>query len=478
MGWWLLQHLCTTGILIGLMLSACRKLPKRPALQHGLWVIVLIKFLVPPFVTWPWSLADAGQIFSWHLPGVSRKFELSGAMPGVAINAMSSIGAFSEGRLAHRLGQVALLTWAAGAMLAAGKQGRRIWGQWRGVRHAGPAPECVRNQVGQMAREMGVRSMPVLVLPGVASPFVWCLGRLTMIWPEHLASESQLARLRGVIVHELAHIRRRDHWIIWLELIVGILWWWNPLAWIVRRRVDEAAEIACDALVVSVFPEGRREYAEALLELSLPFKSSDPVPAMGVNAGERKSFERRLMMILSNTVTSRISLRGLILIGIVALAALPSWSLGQIKRDGPDAGSLETARASGERTGSVAFYLAETISKEGLNPAEVAGNKEDLVYLHQTPIMTRDDVDRAGAILDGDHVAVEIKFTNRGQERIGRATAENIGKRLAIVVDGKVISAPKIRGKITDSAKLTGRFGKDEAELLARSIRPRDEKAP
>jgi len=52
--------------------------------------------------------------------------------------------------------------------------------------------------------------------------------------------------LDGLIVHELAHVRRRDHWVGWLELLTGLLWWWNPLYWYARHQLRENAELACD----------------------------------------------------------------------------------------------------------------------------------------------------------------------------------------------------------------------------------------
>ena len=69
-------------------------------------------------------------------------------------------------------------------------------------------------------------------------------------------------------VSELAHLRRRDHWIGWLQLVAGCLWWWHPLYRYVSRQVRANAELACDAWVVTLMPSARRAYADALLEVS------------------------------------------------------------------------------------------------------------------------------------------------------------------------------------------------------------------
>src|SRR5437667_7934349 len=52
--------------------------------------------------------------------------------------------------------------------------------------------------------------------------------------------------------------------------------------------------------------------------------------------------------------------------------------------------------------------------------------------------------------------AVSFNLTADGAQRFGRVTEENIGKMLAIVLDGRIQSAPRINGRITDSGIITG----------------------
>ena len=165
----------------------------------------------------------------------------------------------------------------------------------------------------------------------IMSPFMWCLGCLRLVWPESLGNATAIARSRGIIAHELAHVRRRDHWVAWLDLVAGILCWWNPLYWYVRRRLRETAEMACDALAIATNPESRREYAEMLLELSADFMNGASAPVLAVGAGTPSSFERRLSMILSHRVSGKMSSCGILAALGFALVTLPSWSLGQAK---------------------------------------------------------------------------------------------------------------------------------------------------
>ncbi len=383
--WWLAQQTSTTALLILMATLICRLLPRRPALHHALWTVVLLKLLMPPLLAWPWSASEVWGLMPVPLASTvsqgqrtedgdieNSPIESPDPQPDAGVplarvashpNAHGSevnlpeLGEVdpvvsaneSDSRTIERSSPLVLsllareqpniqqslastlelwftAAWLLGAIVVAVRQARQIWVHWSLVSRASAPPENLTREVRQMAGLMGVRPVPALVADGIGSPFVWCLGRLKMVWPASLANQADLARLRGVIAHELAHVRRRDHWIAWLELFAAIVWWWNPLFWLVRRRIGESAEMACDVLVVNTLPEGRRAYAEALLEFSLPSYSAQPAPALGMSTSGRQSFERRLKMILSRNVTSKLSLSGMVLVGMLAVVAVPSWS--------------------------------------------------------------------------------------------------------------------------------------------------------
>jgi len=77
---------------------------------------------------------------------------------------------------------------------------------------------------------------------------VWGLGRAQLLWPARLLEGMPAGWQRAVLAHELAHLKRRDHWVGWLQLAAACLWWWYPLFWYVRGQLRREAELACDAL--------------------------------------------------------------------------------------------------------------------------------------------------------------------------------------------------------------------------------------
>ena len=190
-------------------------------------------------------------------------------------------------------------------------------------------PLQLTEEIAAIARRIRLRPPAALVAVGIASPFIWSLGRLRLVWPQVMSSRETVIRARGVIAHELAHVRRGDHVVAWVELAAGLIYWWNPLFWYVRRRCRESAEMACDAIALGSCPDGRRTYAELLLELSTRADRGAPVPVLGLSAGSRSSFERRLSMILSDRVSGKVSLAGLVAASVLALVALPGWTFAQ-----------------------------------------------------------------------------------------------------------------------------------------------------
>ena len=67
---------------------------------------------------------------------------------------------------------------------------------------------------------------------------------------------------------------------------------------------------------------------------------------------------------------------------------------------------------------------------------------------------------------------IDFVLTSKGQKQFAEITSRNIGKRLAIIIDGKLISAPNIQSAITaGEGQITGSFSEQEAKDLAAKMR-------
>lgn len=99
----------------------------------------------------------------------------------------------------------------------------------------------------------------------------------------------------------------------------------------------------------------------------------------------------------------------------------------------------------------------------------------EMWYLvERVSIVTGRDVRNASYVRSTQHPGfydVVFNLNNDGARRFDAATGANIGKPLAIVLDGRVETAPTIQGRISDSGNITGRFTLESARDLALILR-------
>jgi beta-lactamase regulating signal transducer with metallopeptidase domain len=260
-----LETSLATAFLAVMAAGSSRLLRRRPALCHVLWLVVLLRFLVPS-VPLTWLGFSAGPL---NLGGVLDVHRFLGLLEGVSGGTAPGGGrtsAVSPGVLSG-VGSLALGVWLAGglglalSMLRRRLLLRRLW------RLGEAPPDFLAREVAAVARRLSIPAPEVRTVRGVASPFVFGL-RPRLVWPHDAAHRPGLAGatgIRTVLAHELAHVARRDCWVGGIESLAVCLWWWNPLFWLVLRQERFHKEAACDAWALRLWPGGRRALAESLV---------------------------------------------------------------------------------------------------------------------------------------------------------------------------------------------------------------------
>jgi preprotein translocase subunit SecD len=93
------------------------------------------------------------------------------------------------------------------------------------------------------------------------------------------------------------------------------------------------------------------------------------------------------------------------------------------------------------------------------------------IYLHKAPDATNEDIAEVRAAEDSRKMpALEIVFTKEGAKKIAKLSEEHFDKPLAVLVDGKVVSAPVIKSKFSERALVTGKFTKEEVEKIVKGF--------
>ena len=138
---------------------------------------------------------------------------------------------------------------------------------------------------------------------------LWTLGsRPKLLFPETLWVRLDPEQRDALLAHELAHLKRRDHWVRRLELAVTGIYWWNPLVWWARHAVREAEERCCDAWVVRTFPDRTLKYASAILEtLDCLAGAAVLEPIGGTGLSSATQLKKRLIEILRGSTPQHLS---------------------------------------------------------------------------------------------------------------------------------------------------------------------------
>ncbi|MGE3182088.1 MAG: M56 family metallopeptidase [Phycisphaerae bacterium] len=218
--------------------------------------------------------------------------------------------------------------WLAGVALVAFTVSTRLAAGRRLMSKSWEAPANVMAVVNDVARQLNITAPATVMIDRDVSPMIWCGNKFRLVLPSRLWDELDDAGRRAVVCHELAHLRRRDHWVRRLELAVTAVFWWHPVLWYVRHRLDEEADLSCDAWVSYLLPQQRRAYAQALIQTREYVSQRAPSGlGIGLTSAHAKRIARRIHMIMTNQKQPGFPVMGMLLAASVMVAgwvSLPS----------------------------------------------------------------------------------------------------------------------------------------------------------
>jgi beta-lactamase regulating signal transducer with metallopeptidase domain/Skp family chaperone for outer membrane proteins len=302
--------------LLAIVAAAVSRLGARPAVIHGLWLLVLMKLVTPPLVSLPVAVLPAVQELAPSQalsPPATGSRELPRARLPAA--APSPIGETSVPDLpvtrslperpasgpACNWPPVLCLVWLAGSacwfLLAA----IRVIAFHRLARRAERAPHEWADRVAGLAHRFGLRACPdVRVTDAILPPMVWAAPRrAVLLLPGALFGRLEPAEQATLLAHELAHLCRGDHYVRWFEAIVLGLFWWHPVVWIACRAAQNAAERCCDQWVLRRLPGSNRSYANTLFATANFLEESRCLLPLGASGfGRTSHLLRRIEMVV------------------------------------------------------------------------------------------------------------------------------------------------------------------------------------
>lgn len=195
----------------------------------------------------------------------------------------------------------------------------KLWRAWKltlAIRQSAlpvAISDTLRAVLEHCRKTMGVGEVALAGSPSVSVPVTIGLRRPAIILPESLIAETSTELLSAAIGHEMAHIKRRDFaWNLIYELLFLPISF-HPAAMLMKRRINETRELACDETVSDLLLDARA-YARSLVSLAnSSYSPNHTTYTLGVNDAD--ILEERVMKLLAKQ-TSVNSRRATALLGI------------------------------------------------------------------------------------------------------------------------------------------------------------------
>ena len=315
-----LSNVCVS-LALAVLAIIVQKTLKRPSVAYLLWLMVFVKLVSPPLVTIPVFTIE-GNVLSYSEQILANSVEIA-ANEQPQASPVSGFGAL----LLDRGKTWFMLFWLVGSVFAL------AWSLFQVCRfsrlldmESKTAPRDLQSSAANIAKRLGLKKIPAIqVTSAQISPMVWWIGgKVRVVIPEDLIDQMDARQLGWILAHEMAHVRRRDYLIRWIEWMACVFFWWNPVVWWARRNLRINEELCCDALVVSSLKPKPHTYADSLLNavecLACPVHRP---PAMASEIGSGGLLERRFKMIITQNPNGSKSRRLEACVLLVALLVLP-----------------------------------------------------------------------------------------------------------------------------------------------------------
>jgi beta-lactamase regulating signal transducer with metallopeptidase domain len=408
---------------------------RRPYLAYALLIVVMLKAVAPPILETRFALLPGRP---WATDSEFGPVVATGdgdLMPVAEVDAGFGIDqttgpvaakrSVNEDFVPHtRISPwgVAAAIWLIGVLLVVlircAQTARIIWL----LRCAEcPVNDDLLEVVRQVAQTLGVRqAVRLAVSPDGLGPAAIGIFRPTIILPTALVSQCTPDELKGIIAHELVHIRRRDVAVTLCQMIVQALWWFHPLVHWAHRRMTYERERCTDDAVLASAVCSREEYASVLLTVLRIKNQLCPISGVAVGTSPVNITRQRLERIMShNRFNLRTPLSCWLVLFVGAALTLPTAAANQ---------GLEIPQAkpgpSKSNNDAESTNTIEVIKRSWPSSSKPLANLDkNEVYPAPTVIFSVDGNGNLSDIFGGDRdvttIAPEDLYQTKGRATIG-----------------------------------------------------------
>ena len=301
---WQLSMFWQVGLLIAIVAGIDLLIKKWvwPQVRYALWLLILVKLVLPPTLTSPMS-------FTAEIPFMAKQAAIKISQPQITpqiIKTITPIELIPAQKTVQPIETISVtpiviipapavtplspksyvfIVWLAGAGLLSGWLIIRL----SSLRHQhlkdkqSNLPERLEELLVSTARKLGLKKTPQVILTNkVCCPAVFGVFRPILLMPADKLQNLTTQDAEHIFLHELAHIKRGDLFVHAFYMILQIAYWFNPLLWLIRKNLQNLRELCCDATVARLLREKTAGYRQTLLETARQLLAEPVTPGLGL----------------------------------------------------------------------------------------------------------------------------------------------------------------------------------------------------
>lgn len=316
-------QIAVLAAMVGLISMALRN--RSAHLRYLLWLIVLAKCLVPPFLTVPLAVLPE-RSSSPFVAGIALGEEYSALETSIPVGGTTQPQELKTAVPSAR--ELIALVLAAGAFFFL------LWVGGRAVRYTSwlrdrrrPLPPALQESIRELSEGFKFRKWPrIWLLEDIGQPFVWGLLRGSVYLPADFVGLSGSDQQRSVLAHELSHIARFDAGVNLLQVLAQAVYWFHPFVWWANRKIRQEREKCCDEMAVAHLNTPPEHYTGAIVDvLAAERRSARPIPSLAI-VGSVRDIEERIKTMLKpgKKFHKRPSLVAATVVLFIALVTIPT----------------------------------------------------------------------------------------------------------------------------------------------------------
>ncbi len=307
----------------------------RAVFRYGLWMLLFVKLVLPVSLASPTGVGYwLGGYFTSEtsIANLSPQAESVGPIANNVSQGqipfqtpiMSTAGATGIELTPISWQGFVFLGWLVGMGVLVALLVQRVYFVKGLIAQSKPASKRVLDILEECRSQVGLRRKIELRLSANSlSPAVCGLFRPVILMPAAVLEKLSQDKLKAVLIHELAHVRRGDLWVNLLQTMFQIAFFYNPLIWIANAMVCRAREQAVDEMVLVTLKSETNSYPNTLIDVAemIFTKPNFSLSLIGV-AESKKALERRIKHMLNRPTPTRSKLGALGLLSIITIGVI------------------------------------------------------------------------------------------------------------------------------------------------------------